>query len=360
MLFENTELHNIRAMAALPGGGFRLSRIPEDLRLKMNPSAQNAAFYTCGCEIRFNLRQGPAKIVLRRAPGNGVPVDPSGVAEVWFGPFEGDWTICPRSIGPEPTTLTIKGPANLEQLQCCASENGLAYDPALVRVILPYDWSTELVEIEGEIDPPRAEQLPARTMLAYGSSITHGGGAVRPTETYAMLTANRLGMGLINLGFAGSAHMEADMARFIARDVQWDLATLEMGINVIGSWAVEQFRERVQGFVREIAATHPDRWIFCIDLFTCAHDLKGDPLIDAYRRVVKETVEDLALPRLAYVNGRSLLTGTDGLTSDLVHPSSSGMQEISARLVETIRSKALRTSARSGEDRWFLKSAIRA
>lgn len=348
MLFENTELHNIRAMVALPGGSFRLSRIPEDLRLKMNAAAQNAAFYTCGCEIRFNLLQEPAKIVLRRAPGNGVPVDPAGVAEVWFGPFEGDWTICPRSIGPEPTTLTINPPANMDQLRKYAQANNLAFDPALVRVILPYDWSTELVEIEGEVEPPRGEQTPARTLLAYGSSITHGGGAVRPTESYAMLTANRLGMDLINLGFAGSAHMEAEMARFIAQEIDWDLATLEMGINVIGSWSVEQFRERVQDFVREIATAHPERWVFCIDLFTCVHDLKNDSLIDAYRRVVKETVEDLALPRLAYINGRSLLTSAVGLTSDLVHPSSAGMQEISTGLVEAIRSKALRTGSSSG------------
>lgn len=350
MLYKNAELHNIRTMTTLPGGGCRFSRIPEDLRLRMNSSAQNAAFYTCGCEIRFNMPQGSAKIVLRRAPGNGVPVDPAGVAEVWFGPFEGDWTICPRSIGPEPTTLTIKAPANMEQLREYAQENDLVFDPALVRVILPYDWSTELVEIEGEVEPPRGGQTPTRTLLAYGSSITHGGGAVRPTESYAMLTANRLGMDLINLGFAGSAHMEADMARFIAQEVDWDLATLEMGINVIGSWSVEQFRERVEIFVREIATVHPVRWIFCIDLFTCVHDLKNDPLIDAYRRVVKEIVEDLALPRLVYVNGRSLLTCAVGLTSDLVHPSSSGMQEISAGLVDVIRGNAFRTSSRSGID----------
>ncbi len=339
MLYKNAELHNIRAIESLPEGGFRLSRIPEDLRQKMNPSAQNAAFYTCGCEIRFNLRQGVARVVLRRARGNGVPVDPNGVAEVWFGPFEGDWTICPRSIGPELSVLTIKTPENLDLLRRCARENGLAYDPALARVILPYDWSTELVAIEGEIEPPRTEQTPGLTMLAYGSSITHGGGAVRPTETYAMLAANRLGMDLVNLGFAGSAHMELDMARFIAKDVQWDLATLEMGINVIGSWPVEQFRERVRGFVGQIATAHPERWIYCIDLFTCVHDLKQDPIIEAYRQVVRETVNELSLPRLVYINGRSLLTSSDGLTSDLVHPSSAGMQEIAARLIEVVRSQ---------------------
>ncbi len=156
-----------------------------------------------------------------------------------------------------------------------------------------------------------------------------------------MLTASRLGCDLINLGFAGSAHMEFEMARYIASDLDWDLATLEMGINVIETWPVEQFRERVQAFVGEIATKHVDRWIFCIDLFTCVHDLNHNPRIEAYRQVVQETVAALALPRLVYIDGRSLLTHFAGLTSDLVHPSSDGMQEIAARLVQTIDANRL-------------------
>jgi lysophospholipase L1-like esterase len=336
MLYKNAELYNIRAIQPLPQDGFRLSRVPEDVRQVLNEGAQNTAFNTCGCEIRFNLRSGAAKVTLRRTARGEVPVDPSGVAEVWFGPFEGDWTICPRAIGPEPTTLTISYPGNLADLQRYAAEAGLPYDPALVRVILPYDWPTELVDIEGDIEPPRPGQFPERRILMYGSSITHGGGAVRPTESYAMLTAAQLGCDLVNLGFAGSAHMEKDLARFIADEVDWDLATLEMGINVLGAWPVEKFRERVQDFVGEIAAKHPDRPVFCIDLFTCVHDFTHNPLIEAYRAAVRETVEAIHMPKLVYINGRTLLTRLSGLTADLVHPSSEGMQEIASRLVSVL------------------------
>jgi lysophospholipase L1-like esterase len=337
MLYKNAELHNIRALQPLPQGGFRLSRVPEGVRKVLNEGAQNTAFNTCGCEIRFNLRGGAAKVTLRRTARGEVPVDPCGVAEVWFGPFEGGWDICPRSIAPEPTTLTIQYPQNHIDLQRYAAEASLPYNPALVRVILPYDWPTELLDIEGDIEPPRLGQSPDRRILMYGSSITHGGGAVRPTESYAMLTAAQLGCDLINLGFAGSAQMEKDLARFIADDVDWDIATLEMGINVLGAWPVEKFREHVSGFVAEIAAKHPDRWIFCIDLFTCVHDFTHNPLIDAYRAIVRETVETMKMPKLVYLNGHTLLTRLSGLTSDLVHPSSEGMQEIASRLVQVIQ-----------------------
>lgn len=39
-----------------------------------------------------------------------------------------------------------------------------------------------------------------------------------------------------NLGFVGSAQMDAEMARFIASALDWDLAVLEMGVNIIGAW----------------------------------------------------------------------------------------------------------------------------
>lgn len=337
MYFKNAELHNIRALASLPDSqGYKLSRVSEDIRTRLNPGAQNNAFNACGSEIRFNLMAGPARVTLQRQPPGDVPVDPVGVAEVWYGPFAGAWDVSPRGVGTEPTTLTISLPQNLAALQALAREQHLPFDPALVRVLLPYDWPTYLIDIQGEIQPPRAEQAPSRRLLCYGSSITHGGSAVRPSESYAMLTAQRLGMDLLNFGFAGSAHMEADLADYLSSAVEWDAATLEMGINVIGSWTVEQFAGRVDAFVRRIAQQHSGKWIFCIDLFTCGMDFEGNPKIKAYRETVKDTVRRLNLPHLVYLDGRSLLTSAAGLTSDLVHPSADGMAEIAGRLAGEI------------------------
>lgn len=338
MLFKNADLYNVRGLVSLGDQpGYQISRIPENLRAQMNEGAQRTAFNTCGVEIRFNLIGETANITLQRCPAGDVPVDPAGVAEIWHGPFEGDWTICPRTIGPQPTVITLKRPANLERLRAIARQQSLDFDPALFRIILPYDWPTYLIDIQGDIAPPRPDQVPIRKILSYGSSITHGGGAVRPAESYAMLTAARLGCDLINLGFAGSAQIEPEMADFIASEVDWDLATLEMGINVIGIWSIEQFRERVQTFLHKVACPHPDRWIFCIDLFTFEGDLTGDPKATAFREVVAQTVKGENLPRLVHLDGRSLLKSLAGLTADLVHPSSAGMLEISTWLVEAIQ-----------------------
>lgn len=69
------------------------------------------------------------------------------------------------------------------------------------------------------MSPPQIGQEQRARYLAYGSSITHGSSVVGPTETYAMRVARLLGMDLINLGFAGSAHFDDALATYIADDL---------------------------------------------------------------------------------------------------------------------------------------------
>ena len=156
--------------------------------------------------------------------------------------------------------------------------------------------------------PPRARPGAGRRYLAYGSSITHGNNSLGATGTYAMRMARRLGVDLINLGFGGGAHCEPVLADYIAARDDWDFATLELGINMVTWLDTADFAERVRTFVRTIAEAHPDKWIFCIDMFPFHMDF--DPEAErnhAYRAVVRETVAELALPRLVHIDGRDLL-----------------------------------------------------
>ncbi len=335
MLFQNIEFHNVREILALNSGmGYRLCRVPDGVCEELNSYAQSTAFNTPGCELRFNLEGESAEVTLQRAPGGEVP--PVGVGEVWYGSFQGPWQECPFSVAQTPSVVRVKRPAELHTLQQITRQQGLPFDPSLVRILLPYDWATWFVDVRGEVSPPRPEQTPARRLLTYGSSITHGGSAIHPSQTYAMQTAAALGMDLVNLGFAGSAHMDAPLAEFIAEQVDWDVATLEMGINVLG-WSLEQFEARVNAFVERIALAHPDRWIFCIDVFSYLDDLRGNPHAEAFRQVVRSAVARLNLPRLIHLEGRSLLAGGVTLSTDLVHPSAQGMNSLATHLTASMR-----------------------
>ncbi|MFH1731025.1 MAG: SGNH/GDSL hydrolase family protein [Planctomycetota bacterium] len=331
MRHENAELHNVvELIPAEDGIGQYMLRVPDSLRPTLNEAARNNAPYPAGCEIRFNLRPGEtAKVVLATDVDNVLPP----VAEVCQGCFRTQVVL----VGMEPTELTITALAADNSLEPITAEHKLPFDARLTRVLLPQLHRTKLLGIEGAMTPPRPGQTPSETILAYGSSITHGAHSVRPGGTYAMQTARHLGVDLLDLGFGGGAHMEATLAEHIASRDDWDLATLEMGINV-GGWSTDEFHGKVERFVDIISSAHPDKWIFCIDLFTFAGDLMPDhPGHVRFRESVAAIVEKLDRPKLVHVDGRDILQDVRGLTFDLVHPSDDGFIEMGRRLAERIR-----------------------
>ncbi|CAG7658748.1 SGNH/GDSL hydrolase family protein [Paenibacillus allorhizosphaerae] len=330
MIYRNVELHNVQQIEET-ADGVRLCRVPEHVRMSLNESAKmNRAYNTCGCELRFNLIGEEARIVLRKEPGK--TVTKHGLAEVYFGPFQAAYPTTPAAVSSDGTEIVIRYPGNLEELKQLAKLQQLPFDPALVRVILPYEWIYKLVGIEGEVAPPGPEQTPELRYLSYGSSITHGGDAARPTGTYAMRTAQRLGADLINMGFAGSAHMDEAVAEYIASRDDWSFATLEMGINVFRFWEPELFERKVNRFLSVIAGSEPNRPIVCTDLFYCIYDIQENPKIGVFRDIVRTAVQKLERPNVHYIPGTELLTSAQELSADLIHPSAAGHELIAERL----------------------------
>ncbi len=129
MRLGNAELHNVVEILK-PGNENELtpSRIPDSLRVTLNPNAQDRATATPGCELRFNMESERVSVTLR-CP------EKAALAEVWYGPFAAGGQV----VTEAPTTIEIEKPsAQAELLDRVARENSLAFDPALVRVILPY------------------------------------------------------------------------------------------------------------------------------------------------------------------------------------------------------------------------------
>jgi len=329
MIYNNVELYNVaELLTPEDGNGKLISRIPNRLRLTLNPNAKLRALYAAGCEIRFNLEDDSARIMLS--------CEEPSIAEVFQGNFHVSWHI----IDTEPTEIKIRLPQNIDFLEKLTKEKNLPFDAYLTRIILPYNPRTRIFTIEGETSLPRRDQIPEKRYLAYGSSITHGAWSCRPTGSYAMRTAQLLGVDILNLGFGGGAHCEPQIADYIAERDDWDFATLEMGINMLGRFSTGEFQRRVGYLVEKITRAHPDKLVFCIDLFTFAADF--DPSAKKhkeFRRIVRETVENLDMPKLIYVNGRTLLKDISGLTFDLVHPAPSGMEEIAVNLSNIIKAK---------------------
>ena len=328
MILGQAELHNVHELLDDPGGaGSICCRVPNDLRVTLNESAKNNALQASGCEIRFNL-EGPRAVITLRSPEGPT------LAEV----YQGDFFSALHIVNETPTRIVVARP-DTEPVMRQVTPSSARFDTGLTRVVLPWRPAVRLVSIEGETSLPGPDQAPATRYLAYGSSITHGSTAVRPTGTYPARTAELLGTDLFNLGFGGGAHMEAGMADYIAGRGDWDVATLEMGINVVQSFSVEEFHRRVEYFVTTIADAHPDEWIFCIDIFPCLYDFMGDEKCETFRNIVAERVQQLNRPKLAHIPGDAMLRSNNGLTTDLVHPAPGGFEEMARNLAEIISAR---------------------
>jgi hypothetical protein len=325
--------HNLQPPEPQPSGGWKLNRLPAALRPLLNEGARKRSWSPAGAEIRFNLLGPEARVRLRMIDNRGeaarhLPV----LVEVCRGDFLVDW----RVVGTDWTELKVRAPERPELLALAAA-GPRRFPPELIRIVLPGLPDIEFGGVSGDVAPARLEQVPARNYLAYGSSITNGAFAVRPGELYPARVAQALGTDHTNLGFGSGAHLEPEMADWIAARMDWDFASLEMGINLAGRLSIEEFEARVAGFLPRIVAAHPDKYIFCIDLFTGHGDFLGNPKYPAFRRVVRDAVARLASPRVVHCDGRQLLSRASGLTLDISHPSSDGFAEIASGLVGIMR-----------------------
>ena len=189
---------------------------------------------------------------------------------------------------------------------------------------------------------PTDDEIPSCRYLAYGSSITHGSLAMVQPNTYVSRVGEAFNADVINMGFAGNARLEPEMAEYIANDCYFDFATIEMGINILDI-DCDDFENRVRNFVSTIARAHSDKPIFCTDVFYMHLDMEQGDVPDckprAFREIVKRVTDELNLPNVTYICGTDLMYGSRFLSQDGTHPNARGMEEISRNLIKIIETK---------------------
>ena len=337
MFYNGFELYNVAALLPHPDGGCRMSRVPADVRAAMSEQGQRMACNTAGCEFRFVLRSGSAKITLRMdTPGAHT------TAILYFGGVQSGWQTLSYTIGYEPTTITLENHPNPTMLRKISDAAGYAYDPCVLR--LTFD-SAQLIlmDAQGDVRPPEPSEVPEKRFLMYGSSITHGSLACSANLTYLAQIGTRLDADFYSFGFAGSCLLEREVADYIAEQGSernprtWDFAILELGINALGLPA-EEFAARVDYLLDVMLRKNPGKKIFVIDIFYHLGDFSGDAKTAVFREIVRKACEKraCAYPRLYHIDGRTLLSGPRGLSGDFVHPNVAGVREIADNLTRVL------------------------
>ena len=347
MLYENVDLHGIAEAVAVRGEpGLRLQRVPETVRAQLEEPARNKTLNPAGAEVRFVPLEGSVRITLSSS-------EETGTARLFHGPFDSRlaWTF-----GREPVTLEIGGMDPLWRTRFDSlppeQADGLPFHPRVCRLVLRHGV-VRLHGIEGAARPPARSELPDLTMIAYGTSITHGAAATAFHLSYIAQTAWRLGCDLINLGVGGACLAEPAFGDYIAERTDWDLAVLSLSVNMVSrGYTPQEFRRRVGYVVGRVATAHPQKPVACISLYPFYQDwaklnpdVKAHP--DVFRRQLQEVVQETE-GNLHFIPGPELLTDIGGLTVDMLHPSDLGMIQIGQNLAARLAPIAdeLRTGRR--------------
>lgn len=322
VLFDRIAFHNVYELTqegALPGWAMR--RFPERARNSVN---HDAADFCRGVELRFCLEKprrslnGTVYLMARGCDGE---------ATVFYGDYQQPEAVpLPKGV---ITPVTIRYDTPIDGLPPGRFANDVRRICITSRTAVNYVGREAL-----NCRPPRGKELPRRTLVGYGSSITNGGLARSCCNSYLHLTARALGMDALNLGLSGSCMATREMADFMACEVAGDVFFLELGANMLGSFSAEEYRERVRYTTETVARGHPHQPVYVTALYP---SIQAPERNGAYARALHEAVEALRLPNLLELDAWALLPTFDALTTDGVHPSDWGHMLIASRLSERLR-----------------------
>ena len=331
IIHDNISFHNCAELVPAARGGLALARLPVAVIPALTRMGQQVAWTSDGIELRFSGARDWLCLTLE-ARSTQFHAE-TAYAEV----FLGDLPISSVSIPDGAVkTLRLMAPAHLKDLAPSAWIGG-QFAPDLWRVRLSgagviYHGMDTTGEV---IRPAQVSETPPLRWLAYGSSITNC------TPGHPHHAARLLGVDVANKAMSGSCFCEPEVAAHLAA-CDWDFATLELGVNLLGNVSTPEFERRARHLVRTLRAAKPGRPIALITIFPNVYDYQRNPgeLTTAnreFREVLERIHAESADPHLHLIKGERVLDALLALSTDLVHPSPEGQFRMGANLAAILR-----------------------
>lgn len=328
MILDNVMLNNIDDVIQTPQG-VRLLRYKQNVIKALNPHARYMAHYCCGAEIRFVTDSPRVNVNL---------LSEEGSAKVVI--YYGDYCVREENIEKgKVTELALTVPQivnNLPDDKC----RGNLFKRGVWRLHFHNSIMT-LCSIDSfgyALRPPKKEELPSRTMLSYGSSISHGAGSCFNPMTYVNNLASLLRVDCLPKGVGGSCFLEKEIADDFAGRDDWDFALLELGVNMAGEFTPEEFKARFDYFADKMYKT--GKKLIFVTIFP---NSRYYALTDAgknmirFNEIIREKVSDFDKERVILVEGDEVLTHSEMLSADGIHPSTEGHIEMSLNLFGKVK-----------------------
>lgn len=185
-----------------------------------------------------------------------------------------------------------------------------------------------------------------KRILVYGSSIVQGASASRPGLAYPARLSRETGLNFINMGFSGSAKMEAAAAEMVA-SIPADAYILDC----VPNSSPEQIKERTANFVSVIRKHHPQAPIIVIPSIVREHghfdQEVGEYVKDQNEAIATEVqlLQQKGVKDLYFVNPGHLLGQDHEGTIDGVHPNDIGfdrmLQQLKPEIITILKQHAV-------------------
>jgi lysophospholipase L1-like esterase len=318
--------------------GQRFWRLPGSVSSKISENVDLLAKHTAGGRLRFRTDSPYVALQVRLLTGGLMPHMPlSGKSgcDIYLGSLPSVYkkSAFPADESQETYEALLYKAAELEE----------------VTVNLPLYNGVKAVQIgispQAQLAGPTPYALPL-PIVYYGSSITQGGCASRPGNSYQAILTRRLNVDHLNLGFSGSAKGEPAMAQYIA-GLAMSAFVLDYDHNALTREDLAATHER---FFQIVSARQPELPVIMVskpDFETVNVERDYDARDSAARReIIRRTYEHAkaaGYENVWFVDGEKLFgaCGRDSCTVDGTHPNDLGFMRM-AESLEPILRQALR------------------
>lgn len=187
---------------------------------------------------------------------------------------------------------------------------------------------------EGSVLETAPDYLKGKPVVSYGSSITNGGCASRPGNTYQSILSRKLNRDHINLGFAGSGKAEDAIVDYI-KELDMSVFIMDYDHNAPD---VEYLAATHNKMFQKIRAAQPNLPIIIMPrpkYYLSADDQKRHEVIYTTYQQAKAGGDE----NVYFISGRELMAMVqDGGTVDNCHPTDGGFASMAAAIEPVLRS----------------------
>ena len=325
-MLSKIELFNV-AETKKTSLGYRLSRYPEEIRKSLSGYGNYVAEYSDSSEIRFIRKKGSyVKVTL-------MAENADGVVTVMYG----DRTLKNVNVKAWNFVSLTLNDSLTDAFPDEAFKDDL-YNRHLVRIVLS-GATFILCDIEycgDDISLPEKSDMPDKTFVAYGSSITHGAGSISAPLCYINQTARLLGAQVINKGLGGSCLAEHEVADYIT-DLEYDFLVFEIGTNMYWLTSIEEVYERGKYFIEKHFEKNPDKYLFLIEPLLPHEKFKDVERYERFMTNLRNLHKEINNEKCILIPADKVQDKLSYISGDGSHPSTEGHMAMGLNVANIIK-----------------------